>query len=71
MKKCSYLIVIFINILLSSCSSLLFTTLDVLRPAQVAFPPEVNNLLIVNNTPKILFNHQKNHLPKIAFQFIV
>jgi len=29
---------------------MLFTTLDVLRPAQVEFAPEVDNLLIVNNS---------------------
>lgn len=65
MKKCSYLlIIIFINILLSSCSSLLFTTLDVLRPAQVAFPPEINNLLIVNNTPQDSIQPSKKSFTK-------
>ncbi|MEI7501922.1 MAG: DUF6340 family protein [Paludibacter sp.] len=35
---------------LSSCTNLLYTSLDVLRPAKVAFAPEAKNLLIVNNT---------------------
>lgn len=38
------------TVLLSSCSSLLYTSIDVLRPAKVAFAPEAKNLLIVNNT---------------------
>jgi len=36
---------------LTSCSTpLLFTSLDVLRPAKVSFDPNSNNLLLVNNT---------------------
>jgi len=38
------------SIFLNSCSQLLYTSLDVLRPAKVAFAPEANNLLLVNNT---------------------
>lgn len=34
----------------TSCTRLLYTTLDVLRPAKVAFAADANNLLIVNNT---------------------
>ncbi len=37
-------------ILLSSCTNLLYTSLDVLRPAKVAFDADVHNLLLVNNT---------------------
>jgi hypothetical protein len=37
-------------ILFSSCSELLYTSLDVLRPAKVTFSPNANNLLVVNNT---------------------
>jgi hypothetical protein len=37
-------------VFLSSCTNLLFTSLDVLRPAKVAFEPEASNLLIVNNS---------------------
>jgi len=38
------------SIFLNSCSQVLYTSLDVLRPAKVAFAPEANNLLLVNNT---------------------
>ena len=34
----------------TSCTSLLYTTLDVLRPAKVAFATDANDLLVVNNT---------------------
>ncbi|MDP4238032.1 MAG: DUF6340 family protein [Bacteroidota bacterium] len=34
----------------TSCTSLLYTSLDVLRPANVAFATDANDLLIVNNT---------------------
>lgn len=39
-------------IFFSSCASnkLLYTNIDVLRPANVAFPGDVNSLLVVNNT---------------------
>lgn len=37
-------------LILSSCSSMRYTTLDVLRPAKVTFAPEVKNVLIVNNS---------------------
>lgn len=37
--------------LMSSCTtSRMFTTLDILRPAQVTFPPEINSILIVDNS---------------------
>jgi len=39
-----------LTVLLSSCTTLLYTSLDVLRPAKVAFAPEAKNLLIINNT---------------------
>jgi len=38
------------TVLLSSCSTLLFTSLDVLRPAKVSFALNANDVLIVNNT---------------------
>ncbi len=37
-------------VLFSSCTKLLYTSLDVLRPAKVAFAIDANNLLIVNNS---------------------
>lgn len=39
-------------ILLTSCTGLLYTSLDVLRPAKIAFAKNANDLLIVNNTVK-------------------
>ncbi len=45
-----FLLLIFTGTLLSSCSSMRYTTLDVLRPAKVTFPPQVKNVLIVNNS---------------------
>ena len=37
-------------VLFSSCTGLLYTSLDVLRPAKVAFAPNANDLLIINNS---------------------
>ena len=34
----------------SSCTKLLYTSIDVLKPAKVTFDPQKNNLLLVNNT---------------------
>lgn len=49
-------------VFLTSCTNLLYTSLDVLRPAKVAFAPEAKNLLVVNNTvvqpPEIGHNTQ-------------
>ena len=44
------ILIAFITVLSTSCNNLLFTSLDVLRPAKVAFAIDANNLLIVNNT---------------------
>ncbi|HLP04259.1 MAG TPA: DUF6340 family protein [Paludibacter sp.] len=41
---------IVISLLLSSCNQMLYTSLDILRPAKVAFAPEASNLLLVNNS---------------------
>lgn len=48
MKKISYLILILA--LTSSCTSMLYTSIDVLRPAKVSFDKSAKNLLIINNT---------------------
>jgi len=37
-------------VFLTSCTGLLYTSLDVLRPAKVAFAKNANDLLIINNT---------------------
>lgn len=42
---------LFLLLILSSCTTpRMFTTLDVLRPAEVTFAPTVQNILIVNNS---------------------
>ncbi len=38
------------SIFLNSCTTLLYTSLDVLRPAKVTFSPEIKKVLVVNNT---------------------
>ncbi|OJV36641.1 MAG: hypothetical protein BGO29_16190 [Bacteroidales bacterium 36-12] len=43
-------LIVLSGVFLSSCSSMLYTTIDVLRPAKVSFPEDIDNLLIVNNT---------------------
>lgn len=48
--KLKFICLTFGIVFLSSCSNLLFTSLDILRPAKIAFAPEAKNLLIVNNT---------------------
>ncbi len=48
MKKISYLVIILA--LASSCTSTLYTSIDVLRPAKVSFDKSAKNLLILNNT---------------------
>lgn len=35
---------------LSSCSSMLFTSIDILRPAKVTFPADVTNIVLINNS---------------------
>lgn len=37
-------------LVMSSCSGLMYTTLDVMRPAEVVFAPEAQKLLIINNS---------------------
>jgi len=50
-QKLKCILLTFGVVFITSCSTpLLYTSLDVLRPAQVAFAPGANNLLLVNNT---------------------
>lgn len=42
--------VISIAVIFTSCSGMLYTTIDVLRPAKVNFPKDINDVLIVNNS---------------------
>lgn len=49
-----YLLYIFSIVLIAtSCNSINFVTLDVRKPAVVTFPPEITNILIVDNSPTI------------------
>ena len=48
--KCRNFIFILLIPIISSCTSLLYTSLDVLRPAKIAFAKGADKLLIVNNT---------------------
>lgn len=50
MHKQKFILLFFGIINLSSCTKLLYTSLDVLRPAKVEFNTEANNLSIINNT---------------------
>jgi hypothetical protein len=45
-----HFILIFGVVFFTSCTGLLYTSLDVLRPAKVAFAKNANDLLIINNT---------------------
>ncbi|MFT3754193.1 MAG: DUF6340 family protein [Paludibacter sp.] len=49
-QKLKFIILTFGTVFLTSCTELLYTSLDVLRPAKVTFAPTANNLLMVNNT---------------------
>ncbi len=48
--KLKIILLVFGVVFFTSCTKLLYTSLDVLRPAKVAFELNANNLLIVNNT---------------------
>jgi len=49
-QKIKFIFIAIGYLLMSSCTTLLYTSIDVLRPAKIAFAPEAKNLLIVNNT---------------------
>lgn len=60
------IIVILSVFLLTSCASkTYFTTLDILKPAVVTFPPEVKNVVIVNNSTPQPYN--EGHTLKSLF----
>jgi len=53
MKKGRILLRISILIMavaLSSCSAMLFTSIDILRPAKVTFPADITNVVLINNS---------------------
>lgn len=62
--KLKFIWLVFGIVFLSSCTKLLYTSVDVLRPAKVAFDTSVKNLLIVNNAPvqPIDYGHTTNLL---------
>jgi hypothetical protein len=49
-NKLKLFILAFGVVFFTSCTKLLYTSLDVLRPAKVAFATDANDLLVVNNT---------------------
>lgn len=50
-KQALYIVAtLIITLNLSSCSKLLYTNIDVLRPAKISFPIETDNILILNNS---------------------
>lgn len=49
MKNHIYIFFILFALLWTSCSQTLYTTIDILRPARVYFPAEVENIVLVNN----------------------
>jgi hypothetical protein len=50
MTKFIFAPLILFAVLLSSCTSMLYTSIDVLRPAKVTFDKDASNLLILNNS---------------------
>ncbi|MDO9635097.1 MAG: DUF6340 family protein [Paludibacter sp.] len=60
MKYCyRYTLLFFLSVLLASCSGMLYTSIDILRPAKVSFPVDVNHMLIINNS--LSQPHQYGH----------
>lgn len=51
MKQLLYIFSIILT--LASCNSTNIVTIDVRKPASITFPPEVSNILIVDNSPKL------------------
>jgi len=50
MKKFVFPLILLFGIMVSSCTSMLYTSIDVLRPAKVTFEKDAKSLLIVNNS---------------------
>lgn len=57
------LIIAVTAVLLSSCTTMLYTSIDVLRPATVTFPLEVEDVVIVNNT--LPQPHELGHITEL------
>jgi len=45
-----YIALALISIVLASCSSMLYTNIDVLRPAKITFPADIDRVWIINNS---------------------
>lgn len=58
-----YLIIGVAAVLLGSCTTMLYTSIDVLRPASVTFPVEVEDVVIVNNT--LPQPHEMGHITEL------
>lgn len=39
-----------LTVIFSSCSNMLYTSIDILRPAKVTFPSDVTNVVLINNS---------------------
>lgn len=50
MRKFEFALLLLFAIFATACTSMLYTSIDVLRPAQVAFEKNAQSLLIVNNS---------------------
>lgn len=46
----SWSCILSISLVFTSCSGMLFTSIDILRPAKVIFPPEVTSVVLINNS---------------------
>lgn len=70
MKTRFYIVFVLFSALLSSCTTMLYTGIDVLRPAKVTFDKKATDLLVLNNsvvqpstyghTNELLMQKQKN-----------
>lgn len=45
------LLILTIAVFLSSCTTMLYTSIDILRPAKVSFPSDITKVVLINNAP--------------------
>jgi len=63
MKTFVYVLMLLLALFITSCTSMLYTSIDVLKPAKVTFDKEAANLLVLNNsTPQPATYGHKNEL---------
>lgn len=65
-KRFEFIAIGIILIIISSCTNLMYTTIDVLRPAKVSFKADANNLLLVNNT--VVQPTETGHTTQLVYQ---